>query len=58
MATIVARGMLKQNNATFRQAVRLPSKNTINRPSVAAMPESAIKTPLIDGSLNETQKNT
>lgn len=49
IATRVATGTTKQINATFRQAVKLPSRNTKNRPNVAAMPAIAINIPRIDG---------
>lgn len=45
----VATGIVKQNSATFLQAVKLPRRNTMKRPNVAAMPAIAISIPRIDG---------
>ena len=49
MATIVATGMVKQNKAAFLQVVKLPRRNTMNSPKVAAIPDIAVKIPRIDG---------
>lgn len=41
-------GIVKQNSATVRHSIKLPIKNTINSPSVAAIPLSAIKIPRME----------
>lgn len=50
MATIVANGMIKHNNATLRHGIKLPNRNTMKKPNVAEMPAHAVNMPRIDGS--------
>lgn len=57
MAISVAMGTVKQINATLRHAVKLPNRNTRNRPSVAAMPAIAINMPRMDGWLVRYNNN-
>lgn len=50
MATMVASGMVRQISATLRHGIKLPSKKTMKKPSVAEMPAQAVSIPRMDGS--------